>query len=895
MIGSTLSHYEIVEEIGKGGMGVVYKARDTHLGRLAAIKILPPERVADADRKRRFIQEARSASALNHPHVITIYDIDSTDQICFIAMEYVDGKTLSQLIPPNGLIPGEALDHAMKIADAVAALHSKGIVHRDLKPTNVMVGKDGILKILDFGLCKLTEPIAGPEASTPSLEVTADGVAVGTPAYMSPEQVEGKRVDARADIFALGVLLYEMLTGRRPFKGETKLAVASAILSQDPVPITSVKGSTPSEIERVVARCLEKDPQRRFQNAADLKVALEWLARDLKSGRLGTSQPAVQDSHRKRRGTLVLTLLLAIAGATAATIFLLRPKPPETPDLQALTTDLGLTTNPALSRDGNLLAYASDRSGDGNLDIWVQQLSGGQPIRRTQTPTDEGNPAFSPDSSSIVFSRMDSGIFLIPALAGEERQVAADGTDPSFSPDGSQIAYWVGDQFRPDSSGRVFLVPLGHGAPTQIAAEFADAKYPRWAPDGKHILFQGARTPGDVPEWWVAPIGPGPAINTGILTNLRNQGLSPMSGPGDWQGNHLMFSAYAQGNRHIWETIIRAPGFRFDGSVRQLTFGAGLEGDPSMASDGRLALASWHFNNNLWSMPLRGDGSGPGHLERLSTTGAFDTNPSISADANRLVFLSRRSGIRQVWIRELDKGGESLLTIGPEEKSTPVISVDGSQAAYSILEDGKPSIYIVPTDSSKPGEVRKACQNCGMPSDWTREGGRILYASGKPLRVNMLDVASGTSSSILQHPSFSLDQAHVSPDGLWIAFVAESGKDRARIFIAPFQTGALVPPKEWIPVTDGTSWDDKPRWFGGDSLIYYSDRDHFGCIWKQQLQVDTMRPAGPPSAVQHFHELRRSPRTLYRADFEIAVARDVLILNLVEAFGNIWLTSIPQR
>jgi Tol biopolymer transport system component len=223
------------------------------------------------------------------------------------------------------------------------------------------------------------------------------------------------------------------------------------------------------------------------------------------------------------------------------------------------------------------------------------------------------------------------------------------------------------------------------------------------------------------------------------------------------------------------------------------------------------------------------------------------------------------------------------------------MSADGSRVAYSIDEDGKPSIYIVPTDSSQPGEVKRACEDCGIPSDWTREGGRILYTSGQPLRVNILDLASGTSVPILQHPSFSLDQAHVSPDNRWIAFVAQSGTDRARIFVAHLRNGAPASPNDWIAITDRSSWGDKPRWLGDDSLIYYSDRDDFGCIWRQRLRADTKQPVGPPSAVQHFHELRRSPRTLYRSDFEIAAAPGVLILNLVEAFGNIWLTSLPQR
>jgi eukaryotic-like serine/threonine-protein kinase len=896
MVGGNVSHYQILEEIGRGGMGVVYKALDTHLDRFVAIKILPPDKLADPERKRRFLQEAKSASALNHPNIVTIYDVDATDRTIFIAMEYVKGRALNRVIPPNGLAPGKALEYAVQIADALAALHTKGIIHRDLKPANVMVLENSSIKILDFGLAKLTDFITDENKSAPaSEEQTSDGAVVGTPAYMAPEQIEGKQVDSRADIFSFGVLMYEMLTGLRPFQGENQYAIATAVLTNAPVLLTHINSSTPPGIERTVSRCLEKDPQLRFQDAADLKVALEWLARDVESGKLCSIDSEVRPKNKMRVIHYALGVALAVLVIAAAISYWMRPGPQIIPEPRRITSDVGLTTNPALSRDGKLLAYASDRGGEGNLDIWLQQLSGGQPIRRTHDPTDEENPEFSPDSSSIVFSRASGGIFVIPALAGDEMQITTAGAEPRFSPDGTQIAYWVGDRFNPDSSGKIFITPLGHGAPAQIAADFTDAKYPRWAPNGTHILFQGIRYQKEDPEWWVVPVAGGPAINTGILETLRKRGMLPLPGPGDWKQSGLLFSALVQSSQHIYAANIRVPGFRLDGSITQITIGTGLEGDPSISSDGKIALAGWHYNNNLWRVSLQaGEKASPG-LEQISATGAYDTLPSISADGKKLAFLSRRSGSQQVWIRDLDKGEESVLTIGSGEKSAPVITADASRIAYSIIENGKPCIYTVPTDSSYPGGVRRVCDDCGIPSDWTREGDRILYTSGMPQRVYLLDPSSGSRIPLLQHPLFGLDQPHVSPDNHWIAFAAQIGPERARIFVAPFRNGVPAPPEEWIAVTDGNSWDDKPRWLSNDSLIYYSDRDHFGCIWKQRLRPDAMQPAGPPSALQHFHELRRSPRTLYRKDFEITAVHNCMILNLVESSGNIWLTSFARR
>jgi eukaryotic-like serine/threonine-protein kinase len=282
MIGKTLGHYQITEKLGEGGMGVVYKARDTHLDRFAALKVLPFEKVSDPDRKRRFIQEAKAASALNHPSIITIYDIDQADGIDYIAMEYVAGKTLDELIPRKGLRLSPALKYAVQIADALARAHGAGIIHRDLKPSNVMVDEHGLVKVLDFGLAKLTET-SGPEAETAATR-TGSGTILGTAAYMSPEQAEGKHIDTRSDIFSFGSMLYEMLTGQRAFRGDTRASTIASILREDPKPISQVSEGLPRDAEQIVRRCLRKDPEHRFQTMGDLRVALEELKEESDSG-----------------------------------------------------------------------------------------------------------------------------------------------------------------------------------------------------------------------------------------------------------------------------------------------------------------------------------------------------------------------------------------------------------------------------------------------------------------------------------------------------------------------------------------------------------------------------------------------------------------------------------
>src|SRR5215472_3467299 len=297
MIGQALGHYRIEAKLGEGGMGVVYRAFDTHLDRPVAIKILRADATTSPERKRRFLQEAKAASALNHPNIIHIYDINSSDGTDFIAMEFVAGKPLDQLIGKSGLPLRDILKYSIQVADALACAHTAGIIHRDLKPANIMVAEDGRVKLLDFGLAKLTEKTTDSEAATATVTAlqgpqTEEGTILGTVAYMSPEQAEGKKIDARSDIFSFGSVLYEMVTGRRPFEGASKISTLSAILHQEQQPPGELAAGVPAELEKIIARCLRKDPDRRAQHVGDIKLALEELQEDSASANLSRAPQA---------------------------------------------------------------------------------------------------------------------------------------------------------------------------------------------------------------------------------------------------------------------------------------------------------------------------------------------------------------------------------------------------------------------------------------------------------------------------------------------------------------------------------------------------------------------------------------------------------------------------
>jgi len=426
LIGRQIRSYQILSVLGAGGMGVVYQARDTRLKRLVAIKVLPADRVSDPERKRRFVQEARAASALNHPNIITIYDIGNEGGVDFIVMEHVQGKTLDQRIPRKGMRLNETLKLSIQMADALAKAHSAGIVHRDLKPTNVMVTDNGLVKVLDFGLAKLTE-LEIEEGVTRTLEsLTEEGMIVGTVSYMSPEQAEGKKVDVRSDIFSFGAVLYEMVSGQKAFEGDTKMSTLAAILNKNPKLVIEINPAVPRELDRIINHCLRKDPGRRFQHMDDVKVELEELKEESDSGTLAGTLPAVRSARRSWvwAGGAMAVVAMAVTG------WLFRGttrKPAAAPELVPLTSYAGSERSANFSPDGNQVAFSWNGEKQDNFDIYIKLIGSPTPVRLTTDPADDFGPAFSPDGRSIGFVRQSKDhatIIVIPAIGGPERIIA---------------------------------------------------------------------------------------------------------------------------------------------------------------------------------------------------------------------------------------------------------------------------------------------------------------------------------------------------------------------------------------------------------------------------------------------------------------------------------------
>ena len=411
---------------------------------------MPSERLHDPERKRRFIQEARAASALNHPNIITIYDIGSERGTDFIVMEYVEGKTLDQRIPRKGMRLNEALKLAIQMADALAKAHSAGIIHRDLKPSNVMVTDVGLVKVLDFGLAKLTE-VESAEDRTRTLESkTEEGMIIGTLSYMSPEQAEGKKVDARSDIFSFGSVLYEMVSGQKAFEGDSRLSTLAAIVKQDPKPIGQLIPAVPPDLGKVIHRCLRKDPERRYQYMADIKIILQELKEEFESGTLVTEPSAARPTRRAWlwAGAAVIVVAITVAG------WLFRGssrKPQAAPEVVPLTTYPGFERSPSFSPDGNQVVFSWNGENQDNFDIYLKLIGSQVPQRLTSDPAADISPAFSPDGRSIGFVRVTkkrATFNVIPAIGGPERIVfeVAIPPDVGYGP-GPKFAWLPGSKW----------------------------------------------------------------------------------------------------------------------------------------------------------------------------------------------------------------------------------------------------------------------------------------------------------------------------------------------------------------------------------------------------------------------------------------------------------------
>jgi len=888
--GTKLANFEIVALIGTGGMGEVYRARDLRLKREVAIKILPPDFAGTRDRIARFEREARAASALNHPNIVSVYDIGQEGGVSFIVSELVDGETLAVISQRGALPPRKLIDVGTQICEGLAAAHAAGVIHRDLKPGNIMLTRDGRVKIVDFGLARREAPPSGAESTSDSTTVEAShpGMIVGTPRYMSPEQVRGEGADARSDLFSLGVLLYEMASGKRAFGGSSSMEVMSSILKDEPPELPE---ALPPALDRIVRRCIEKEPSRRFQSAADLGFALHSLA-----------QPPKRDERPQRRRWLPWAALLAIA-ATAGTAYWLgvhprRASSPPEPTLRLLTNDSGETHSAAISPDGKLVAYASDRANPDGLDIWVQQADGSGQIRITDGPVSD-DPAFSADGTQIAFrsEREGGGIYVAPSLGGEARELVPGARRPRFSPDGRWLMYYTGPLIVGDwRQTKLFVRALSGGASTQIGTGIPAGcgvveTTPAWSPDGSRILFLSECTGEDVLTAWVSTVD-GKELKSNRALHPRDVDETAIY---QWIADppRLLSREKVGDATYVMALPISADGASVAGTPQRLASVTDDITRVSAALDGRMALSVSDSKTHIWSLPVDRKGQATGLPKQLTYGPASEWAPSISRDGEKVAFVSTRATEARLFYKDLGTGREKELSTAGASYDSPVFNPDGT--GIICTERPNPSSwrsFLIYTRISG-GLAQKIWDKSvgATPWDWSPDGKTLLFwtrtdFSNKPMPgvIRELDLETQSALSFLADPELDAWQGHFSNDGRWVTFNATT-KDRksSHIYVAPFRKAA-VPRSEWIPITQG-NWDDKPRFSHDDKVIYFmSGLDGPRRVMAQKLTAD-MRPEGDPFVVYPSGQSQRSDVSFD----EIAAGPNLLAFSKSEVKGNVWL------
>jgi serine/threonine protein kinase/Tol biopolymer transport system component len=888
LLGQTLGHYKILEFIGAGGMGEVYLARDKRLGRKVALKLLPGYFTNDEERLRRFQREARAASALNHPNILTVYEIGKVGENHFIAAEFIDGQTLRERIRGGQLTTLEALDIALQSAGALSAAHEAGIVHRDIKPENIMIRKDGYVKVLDFGLAKLIETKNEPESlsdiSTQALVHTAAGVVMGTALYMSPEQARGREVGARSDIWSLGCVLYEMLSGRPPFEGETPSHVVVSILDKEPLPLaTSAKAAIPAELEAIVSRALRKKPEERYQTADDLVIALRSLKQKLeieaalqgsqasedstKSLHMSSAPTVITDAHDEqktatgqaeatrtvisaghdvsekifwtKRNLTILGALALVALAAAFGIYKLTHRAQTVVSnafaktkLTKLTTS-GKAGYAAISPDGKYVAHVSgDR---GKQTMVLKHIATGSDKEIVPVTGDNYSAvAFSHDGNYIYYHRSEKNqdvLYRVPVLGGiAPTRLSEDiNSTVALSFDDKRLAFVRG--YPQEGTCALILANAdGTGEEKFLIRKGGDlfpfgaasqAFAPAWSPDGEMIAFQ-SRGPAPSSGTSHIEIVQVKDKQTRTLTNQKWTGIGQISWLVDGSGLVLTAAEDSSGAlQQVWYVAYPT------GEARRITndlnnyFGVSLTADSSA-----LVTMQGEQLSNIWILP-EGDTKRAVKISTGKTEG--DDGVTFTPDGKKIVYTSSTTGDQDIWVMNADGSDQKQLTRNARRSSGSIVSPDGRYIVFASTRTGERRIWRIDVDGSNPKQLTNG-NNDQYPC-FTPDGQWVVYVnadSGATLWKVPID--GGTPVQITDSYTY---KPSVSPDGKWIAalFLNEQATPkRYYVSFIPFEGGKPNVEFDFPPSRMRYVWTPDSR-----SLIYIVTRAGISNLWQQPI------------------------------------------------------------
>ena len=798
--GTRLGPYEILAPLGAGSMGEVYRARDTKLEREVAIKVLPEHFARDEDSRMRFDREVRAVAALSHPNILAIYELEQEGDRSYAVTELLEGATLRSRIGVDPLPTRKAVDYARQTAHGLAAAHDKGIVHRDIKPENVFVTHDGRVKILDFGLARFESPLeAGTDSSSPTADpATRKGAVLGSVGYMSPEQARGADADGRADIFSLGAVLYEMLTGARAFQRDSTADMLSAILRDEPPPPSEKNPRVPKALDLIVLHCLEKSPDERFQSARDLAFHLDSLGDSASRG--SVELPPIQRRGRARKlGAAMVAILLA------AGVFEVGRRVGRTsgaandvdaaalPAIFRQLTDLpGEERDAQLGPGGRTFVFVSDAAG--NPDVYLQRVSGRNPLNLTaDSPAADRGPAFSPDGEKIAFrsERDGGGIFVMGSTGESVRRLTDFGHDPAWAPSGDRIVFSTEagrDPWLRSGIGRLHVVDLPTGDWEALGDGTADAVQPSWSPHGHRIAYWGFHTGGQR-DLWTVPADGSEAAPVAVTDDAAFD-WSPAWSP---DGAHLYFASERGGTMNLWRVAIDEVTGRLLGEPQPVTTPSQTSGEISLSADGTLmAFVSWDRRSSLQRVgfdPVSGSVSAPpdtvfqgarviahqalspdgewiafttrgvqedlflvradgSQLRQLTDDEFRDRGPDWSPDGERIAFYSDRSGNYEAWaIRSDGRDLEQLATTDRRTQWYPHWSPDGTRLATADAEGTYITDLTVPLVERSTVALPKTEEGLPLlPRSWSPDG-RLLAGELQPVERGPTYIYSFDSES----------------------------------------------------------------------------------------------------------------------------------------------------
>jgi serine/threonine protein kinase/Tol biopolymer transport system component len=895
--GRRVGSYRILSLLGAGGMGEVYLAEDERLKRRVALKLLPAGFTKDPERVRRFEHEARAASALNHPNIVTIHEVGQSEGTHFIATEFVEGRTLRRLIAAGELQNADALSIAAQVAEALVAAHAAGIIHRDIKPENIMLRPDGYAKVLDFGIAKLTERSSSPDAPHHLAESvqTETGTVVGTVAYMSPEQALGQKVDHRTDVFSLGVILYEMLTGTHPFRGLTNAATFDRILNHDPPTPNIPNSDAAPDLERVVCRALEKDRERRHQTASDLCTELKRLQRALDSSPQ-VSDKFVADAARtrpprslsRRTARFALASLLIVVAATV--VYFAWRRNAVAPAREAagvagarfnvtqLTTQPGQEHYPSLSPDGKALIYAARAPDD--WDIYWQRVGGSNPLNLTEnSPADDTHPALSPDGEYVVFrsEREKGGIFIMGATGESTRRLTDFGFYPSWSPDGREVAFstegFTDPNVRGLGSSMIWIVNVSTGERRQLTdAKTGDAAQPAWSPSGARIAYWGKHKGGQRDIWTVPARGGGDSEPVGVTDDAAFD-WNPVWSP---DGKFLYFASDRGGSMNLWRVPLEEQTGRATGAPEPLNTPSSYAYQLAFSRDGRRAA----YVNQVSSTNIFKVGFNPyketitGQPVAVTQGSRHASAPNLSPDGELFVYSSQGEKQEDLYVVGKD-GAESprKLTDDLYKDRSPRWSPDGTRIVFYSDRSGRYEAWMIRPDGSDLRQITFTEGSSIAYPFWSPDGTRIGY--NRHLEsCSIIEVEKPWNEQapyrLIDHTRRRLSDYWVnswSPDGRKLAgWSSPSGKTPGLV-LYNFETGDF----EWI-----TDFGYSPVWLRDNRRLIFN---HQHKIYLVNTETKKSHELFPPSHHRvSGYGLSTDNRMLY---YGLAIREaDVWLLNL---------------